>query len=395
MTLRDVNGRFASKGGKVATPRNRTKTLAELVTGTGKVPPNQVINIVGFVRDKSGSMSQHANDLNRLSGDLWISTANATRTLNQQTYAALYDFSNGWHTVLSLRDVQALPVVLPPVDIGGGTDLYRSVCEIIEDMERKAPPGADVAFLLNVLTDGGATDPFFLARFKALVADKQRQGNWTLSFQLPPGWADCFANITGIPRDNLREWESTRAGLTDTIMHTSSAMQSFTNSRAMGQKSVTTYYAPVTTDLSQVSVNTLKQQLNDVSARIRSISADKECPIRSLVEAKTGAPYIIGSAYYQLMKREEVQPQKHVLIQEKGKRQIWAGDEARALIGLPQAHEGKLAKVTPGNHSNYDIFVQSTSVNRLVPRGTRVLIDQGQQQNLKPTWYHNAVAKAP
>jgi hypothetical protein len=41
------------------------------------------------------------------------------------------------------------------------------------------------------------------------------------------------------------------------------------------------------------------------------------------------------------------------------------------MIGLPANAD---AKVEPGNHANYDIFVQSTSVNRKLPRGTKLIV---------------------
>lgn len=71
------------------------------------------------------------------------------------------------------------------------------------------------------------------------------------------------------------------------------------------------------------------------------------------------------------MKPEKVQGSKKVLLVEKGKPEVWAGSQARQMIGLPIAAD---AKVEPGNHANYDIFVQSTSVNRKLPRGTKIIV---------------------
>jgi hypothetical protein len=56
---------------------------------------------------------------------------------------------------------------------------------------------------------------------------------------------------------------------------------------------------------------------------------------------------------------------------EKGSKAIYGGNAARSLIGLPYGAE---AKVEPGNHANYDIFVQSTSTNRKLVRGTKLLV---------------------
>jgi hypothetical protein len=93
--------------------------------------------------------------------------------------------------------------------------------------------------------------------------------------------------------------------------------------------------------------------------------------IKEFVEENTNQPYRLGDAFYQLSKTEKIQAGKDLMIMEKGKRGIWAGSEARELVGIPK---GAAGKVTPGNHSNFDIFVQSTSTNRKLVRGTRVLV---------------------
>ncbi len=92
-----------------------------------------------------------------------------------------------------------------------------------------------------------------------------------------------------------------------------------------------------------------------------------------LVEEKVG-PYRIGCAFYELTKREQIQAHKNVLIREKNKRTapIYGGKEARTLLGLPEHGD---VKVTPGNHMNYSIFVQSTSRNRKLCRGTVCLYE--------------------
>lgn len=395
MPRRDASGRFLPspngpkrKRKKAAAPQTAV-TLAQAL-GHAAPPRVRPINIVAFLRDVSGSMDHLKTALRNNFNEVWNATAQASRQLDQDTRAVVYDFSNRLNKTIPMQDIQA-PQSGALHWIGMGTQLFNSLEKIMREIEGSLPPEASV--LINVLTDGEDDSLYPSEQFKRYLKGLQDTGRWTFSFQMPPGKADAFSRVMGIPRDNIREWEATERGMIETRIATCTAMNNFAAARSSGAKSVANYYAPVTTDLSQVNASQLKQSLQDVSFRFRSVTAEKECPIKSLVEVKTGAPYVIGQAYYQLMKKEEVQPQKAVLIQEKGKKQVWGGDEARLLIGLPAAHEGKLAKVTPGNHSNYDIFVQSTSVNRKVPRGTRLLIDLGHQQNLKPTWDHNAVAQ--
>ena len=168
-------------------------------------------------------------------------------------------------------------------------------------------------------------------------------------------------------------------------------MSNYYQAKASGAHAVKSFFK-MTTDLSKVEAQDVYKTLADISNNFRILKVVQEKSVKEFVEEKTGKPYIIGSAFYQLMKPEVVQTTKQVLIMEKGKKTVWGGSEARKLIGLPN---DKNAKVNPGNHSNFDIFVQSTSVNRKLPRGTSLLLDLTRQQDLQPTWDHTKVQQTP
>jgi hypothetical protein len=234
------------------------------------------------------------------------------------------------------------------------------------------------------------------ARVKALLFETQATDRWTFAFQLPFGQRDKFAAQYGVPKDNILEWAATdkgvevaRQSLAASAQVTNSSMGQYFGARSMGMMSVKKFY-DTTTDLSQVTATAVKTKLDDISDRFKSYEVPKELPIKDFVEEKTKKEYVVGSTYYQLMKVEKVQPNKQILIQEKGKKAVWGGRDARHLIGLK---DGETARLRPGNHANYDIFVQSTSVNRKLPRGTKVLVDITQKTPLEPTWDHTAVAQ--
>ena len=79
---------------------------------------------------------------------------------------------------------------------------------------------------------------------------------------------------------------------------------------------------------------------------------------------------LIGSAFYQLTKPERVQGHKAICIREKHSGKVYSGDAARDLLGVPKGGEIKLY---PGKVGNFDVFIQSTSVNRNLLPGTEVL----------------------
>lgn len=183
------------------------------------------------------------------------------------------------------------------------------------------------------------------------------------------GYADKFSRTHGIPRENCTEWEATKQGFEKTTINTSNALDNYYSARLSGQRSVQTFYK-ATTDLSDLSKADLKK-LSNLTARFDQYTVPREVDIQSFVEQQTGQTYLPGTAYFQLTKPEKIQAQKAVCLIEKGKKTVLGGPEARRVIGLMDYADGK---VTPGNHGNWDIFVQSTSSNRKLVRGTKLLV---------------------
>lgn len=90
--------------------------------------------------------------------------------------------------------------------------------------------------------------------------------------------------------------------------------------------------------------------------------------IDEFVKSETGHPYVVGKSYYQLTKSEIIQPQKQIAILARGN--VYTGYEAREMLGLPDEH----VKVKPNDYDDYDIFIQSTSVNRKLIAGQKLLV---------------------
>ena len=61
---------------------------------------------------------------------------------------------------------------------------------------------------------------------------------------------------------------------------------------------------------------------------------------------------------------------KSILIHNKNTGAVYFGNEARNVLGLPHDRE---IRIVPGNHGDYEIFIQSTSVNRKLLAGTKVV----------------------
>lgn len=349
-------------------------------------------NYIAVVLDRSGSMSF----VRQATIDAFNAQVQKIKeeSRDQETTISLFTFADRAEVSFFDADLDTLrPLATKDYQPNGQTALLDGVGLAIEMF--KGVPDADrdhVSFLVITITDGGENHSrkYDAERIVRLIAECQQTDRWTFAFLMPPGTGRGFAAQYGVPLDNIREWEATERGVQVASVATQSALGGYFAARKAGQRSVAAFYC--TTDLSGVDRATIKAKLRDISGYFKVYEVPKESRIDEFVSSKSKVPYVVGSGYYQLMKRETIQPHKKVLIMEKGQRAIWGGPEARDLIGLPADAD---AKVTPGNHSNYDIFVQSKAPNRKLPRGTRVIYDPSHTVSSDPTWdYQTAYEEA-
>jgi hypothetical protein len=228
-----------------------------------------------------------------------------------------------------------------------------------------------VAFLLHVITDGdeNASAQHDAESLRRLMSTVQSTDRYTLTFMLPPGAKAGFCSKFGIPDGNVEEWERTTSGVERSSTATQTGMSQYMAQRQKGVRSVKTFY---TTNASAIDQNQLRSTLQDIAGQVYVWQVKAEADLRDFCELHSGAPLLKGAAFYQLTKPEKnVQAWKRLLIRRKGSGEIYAGhDDVRRLLGLPAGCD---VGVNPGNHGDYDIFVQSASVNRKLVRGTDVI----------------------
>jgi hypothetical protein len=146
---------------------------------------------------------------------------------------------------------------------------------------------------------------------------------------------------------------------------TTVAMNGYFTARAAGVKSSSVFYANATT----VNVSNLTDISKEVSLYVVP-QEDSGIQIRDFI-LRHRMEYLKGSAFYQLTKTEpRVSHTKMIAIRDRNTGKIYAGKEARDMIGLPNDRN---ARLHPGDHGNYDLFIQSESVNRKLVGGTGVL----------------------
>ncbi len=105
--------------------------------------------------------------------------------------------------------------------------------------------------------------------------------------------------------------------------------------------------------------------------RFQVLDVDTDQSIRNFVEAQ-GLIFKAGRGFYEFMKTETIQEKKEVVLVDKNTGDMFSGNKARNMIGLPIGVRGRLK---PSTLDQYAVFVQSTSYNRKLIGKTRFLYE--------------------
>ena len=105
--------------------------------------------------------------------------------------------------------------------------------------------------------------------------------------------------------------------------------------------------------------------------RFQVMEVDNDQSIRNFVE-DNGLTFKKGRGFYQLTKTETIQDYKEVVLRENITGDLYSGEKARELLGLPRTGSTRTRPVVP---KGYTAFVQSTSVNRKLIGSTEFLYE--------------------
>lgn len=288
----------------------------------------------------------------------------------------------GHHTKFPTRwtRIEEVPQVFQYSTNGNYTDLWYQTEILLSNAVKAYIKDPNAAQLVMIFTDGhdNRSSSDVVREMKKQIANLNNNDKFTITARVPVGHRQYFVD-KGFDAENVMEWEATEAG--------------FTNASAVNTRSVASHVATYATtglaktksffktDATNIGTQDLKK-LKDISSEICIFPVTQSESIRPFVEARLGRKMIRGAAYYELKKKETVQPQKLLIIRDKKTKMVYAGDEARGLLGLPS---GSNIKVAPGDHGNYDIYVQSTSVNRKLDVGAELIYWEGKKTGLTQT----------
>lgn len=328
-----------------------------------------LINHVAIVLDASYSMKGLEREVTRATDAQIKHLAKRSAELNQETRVSVYYF--GETTIECLifdMDVARLPSTeyLYKV-LYENTALLDATMKSQKDLETTSQLYGDHAFLTFVLTDGQENRSKRYTRKDLQNHLKAAPVNWSLGFLVPDEEGVRDMESLGVLRDSIAVWDAT---LTGGFAQAASAIQQatddFMTNRSRGVRGTKSVFSTAPQNLNRKTVTSNLEYLTGV--RKYHVPADER--IDTFVEAADGR-YVKGTAYYQLTKAEDIQPTKQILVVDKSNGNVYGGANGRSLLGLPATGT---VRVRPDHNPKYDVFVQSTSLNRKLKKGTKVLV---------------------
>jgi hypothetical protein len=325
---------------------------------------------IGIARDHSGSMASlaHAaikdyNDTVRV-----VDEASINNNIDTIVSPVKFGINNRVDREIVNSNIDRLrPLTSYITD--GTTPLFDAVGELIDLLSAAPDSGIDgVTFLVMVITDGqeNASRKWTGRSIGDRIRKLQATDRWTFVFRVPRGYGHALENL-GIPSGNIQEWDQTERGLRESSVVTQSAINNYYGAVKRGVSSTRSFYS----DMAKVSSNQVVSAMTNISSEVRIFPVDRRTEIASFIALKTQTEYKKGTAFYQLMKPEKaVQDYKLIVIRNKNTGAVYAGQSARDILNLPTTGTIKLI---PGDHGDWDIYIQSTSTNRILLPGTTVL----------------------
>jgi hypothetical protein len=332
-----------------------------------------LVNHIIFVLDESGSMYTLSNKVIELFNKQVEHLCNISKQNNQETRVTVFSFNTDRRRVPSVKciiydtDVLRVPSIESEYNPDGGTPMIKGVTQTISDMKQIPEKYGDHAFLMFVITDGYETENTYSA---SILHDaiSSLPDNWTVGCLVPDQKCLHSAKMYGFPAANCQLWSTTTAGVDEMDTTFKTSTHNFMIGRSQGIRKVEGGLFKV--DLSKIDKKEVQRNLEAVDFKDVSISnVNSECTIKDYVASCLGVPYVKGKGYYQLTKKETVQSFKGVCVRNKQNGRIYTGDAARTLLGLPNVN----IDLKPESTGIYEVFIQSTSVNRKLLKGTKFL----------------------
>lgn len=352
--------------------------------------PANIINHFVLLVDESYSMKHLKDTTVRVFDGFIARLAARSRAKEQETRVTVYFFSSygTQRCVIYDMDVLRVPSLAGMYHPDGNTALLQTFLLAIRDLRELPQKYGDHSFAVFGFTDGQENDSArprtYPAQSKVIAELHQAilsaPDNETYGLFVPDQEGLHEAKGFGFPAGNISVWNPNSAeGIEEVGRVLDDVTEAYMEGRKRGVRGYTARNASsgglfAVREFSKAEVTSSLPSLTQGSYYFLDVRADE--PITQFMVSNTGS-YSLGSVYYEFMKAETIQPQKEIaveVVENEGTpdevRRVYAGRAARSILGLPDQH----VRVKPNHRNGCKIFVQSTSPNRKLIGGTRVLV---------------------
>jgi hypothetical protein len=336
---------------------------------TGSAKQNK-INHIALILDASDSMSSHSYDVVKVADAQIQILAEQSKIMDQETRVTVYTF--GYYQEMNCliydKDVLRLPSISGLYHTHGMTALASATTLAINDLRMTPEKYGEHSFLIYVITDGyeNNSDPKDRADLPGLLSSLPN--HWTLAAFAPNSQSKHYLKQLGFGNDNVAIWDADASnGFLEVGEVIRQSTTNFMQNRTVGVRGSKSLF-----NLKTVNPAVVKKSLVPVTKGSYTVNlVPQDTRIDEFAQSIAGS-YTPGRGYYEMTKRETIQGYKSIAILVEKNDELFMGDAARDLVGLPR--DGSSVRVSPGTHPGTRIFIQSTSMNRKLLKGSNLLL---------------------
>lgn len=360
-----------------------------MATSVSAKEQGQYTHIV-LLLDASTSMEGHTDAVVRVVDQLVSEWTEQALALDDMTRLTIYQFSSDNYMpngsfiecITYDTDIARIKSLKGRYRPEGATALIEATLHAQRELALTPTMHGDHTFLLYAITDGANNRGAHLAGELERVLTNLPD-NWTVAALVPNIHGKIAAQRYGFPPGNIMQWDTTEKGVEEVGRQVAAATATYMQSRTnTGLRSTKSLFVG-----GQVDATVVKRNLKPLPSSDYHIVPVVATP--DMFEHKTHGkvveikkfvdhahpPYRVGMAYYQLFthgkrRSEKIQGNKAIAVMDKKNSKVYVGEAARHAIGLPDHDVTIKADTNP----DYEIFVQSSSTNRHLPIGTKLLI---------------------
>lgn len=326
------------------------------------------INHYAFLLDKSGSIRNAGleNSIVEVFDNQIKHLKIRSAELEQEARISVYLFNEKVECLFFDIDVNKVPSLSRFYKANGDTAMIDAMLKVISDLSKINTMYGDHAFLIYCLTDGQNRINNNLANKlnKEIISLPE---NYTTGALVPDADGIFECKKFGFPANNIKVWETTKRGAEEVSNTMSSATDHYMMARSSGLRSTKNLFSLDASNLRSAEVKRKLEELKPYEYEL--LNVNKESYIKDYIESWR-LPFVKGSNYYQITKPETLQSYKQICIQDKVNGKIYTGIKARELLGIPDFE----VKVNPNNYGKYNVFIQSSSSNRKLVKGTQLIV---------------------